>query len=194
MHDVGVLSDHDFHPDEESVRIFHTPDAGVLRFDGEIAITEAIYDGVVLRHYAFADRWFKINVTTDLAGNLVETGDTDRRFAFNCDIATPMEGDGDSIFAVDLVMDVLVRDDASSYLIGDEDEFEEAMERGWLSRAERRGARQGLRDLLEFVERGGLLPWLHELAPFAPCQAPAAPAMERGPVPRRLQPHLRRTW
>lgn len=133
-----MLVDYDFHPDEPTVRIFRTPTSGVLRIDDTIAITEAIYGGVVLRHYSFADRWFKINVTTDLAGNVIETGARRQPFAFNCDIATPMERDGDSTFGVDLFMDVLVRAGAGSFVIGDEEEFEEMSRRRLLSVAEAR--------------------------------------------------------
>jgi hypothetical protein len=53
----GVLADHDFHPDEPTVRIFRTPPAGVLRLDDGVAVSEADYHGTVLRHYAFAGRW-----------------------------------------------------------------------------------------------------------------------------------------
>jgi hypothetical protein len=113
-HHGRVLRDHDFHPDEPTVRIFRTPSPGVLRLDDSVAISQAVYDRVVLRHYAFAEHWFKINVTTDLSGRLTETGDGTRRFAVNCDIATPMEREGDSTFGVDLFTDVLVRQDAIS--------------------------------------------------------------------------------
>ncbi len=89
------------------MRIFRTPSPGVLRLDDDAAISEAVYDGVVLRHYAFAGHWFKVNVTTGLSGCLTETGDVGRRFAVNCDIASPMERDGDSTFGVDLITDVL---------------------------------------------------------------------------------------
>jgi hypothetical protein len=65
-HHGRVLRDHDFHPDEPTVRIFRTPSPGVLRLDDSVAISEAVYDRVVLRHYAFAGHWFKINITTDL--------------------------------------------------------------------------------------------------------------------------------
>ena len=189
-----VLSDYDFHPDEATVRIFRTPTSGVLRLDDETAVTEAIHGDVVLRHYSFAEHWFKINVTTDLAGNLVETGDADLPFAFNCDIATPMEREDDSTYGVDLFIDVLVRADASSYLIGDEGEFEEMLDGGLVSRSEEQGARRGLRQLLALVEQGHLLPWLHEIAPFPPVQPPVALPMERGPVPERLRLQTRRTW
>jgi hypothetical protein len=189
-----VLSDFDFHPDEPTVRIFRTPIPGVLRLEDTIAVTEALYDGVVLRHYSFADRWFKINVTTDLAGNLVETGDADVPFAFNCDIATPMERDGDSTYGVDLFIDVLVGADGSSCVVGDQEEFEEMLDRGLVSRSEERGVRRGLCELLDLVEGGQLLPWLHESVPFGACEPLDAPRMERGPVPERLRPGIRRTW
>ena len=189
-----VLSDYDFHPDEATVRIFRTPTSGVLRIEDQVAITEAIYDDVVLRHYSFADQWFKINVTTDLAGNLVETGAAEAPFAFNCDIATPMERENDSTYGVDLFIDVLVRADTRSYVVGDEAEFEEMLDRGLVSRSEEGGARQGLRELLDLVESGHLLPWLHERAPFLPTQPPVALPMERGPIPERLQVRVRRTW
>lgn len=122
-----VLADHDFHPDEPTVRIFRTPPAGVLRLDDSVAITEADFGGTVLRHYAFAGHWVKVNVTTDRGGRLTETGDCTCRFAFNCDIATPMEREGDSTFAVDLFTDVLVRQDATSCVVTGQDEFGEML-------------------------------------------------------------------
>ena len=189
-----MLSDYDFHPDEATVRIFRTPTSGVLRLEDGIAVTMAVNDDVVLRHYSFAEHWFKINVTTDLAGNLVETGEAEFPFAFNCDIATPMERENDSTYGVDLFIDVLVRSDTRSHVVGDEAEFEEMLDRNLVSRAEGRGARRGLRELLDLVESGHLLPWLLEWAPFTLNQPPLAPPMERGPIPERLQHGIRRTW
>jgi hypothetical protein len=189
-----VLADHDFHPDEPTVRIFRTSSPGVLCLDDSVAISEAAYGEVVLRHYAFADRWFKINVTTDLSGRVIETGDGNHQFAFNCDIATPMERQGHSTFGVDLFTDVLVREDAMSYVIVDQDEFGEMLGRGLLSPAESHGAQSGLRELLELVDERRLLRWLGELAPFGPSQPPRARPMRRGPVPARLRPGIRRTW
>ena len=87
-----------------------------------------------------------------------------------------------------------MRADASSYLIGDEAEFEEMLDRGLVSRSEEQGARRGLGELLDLVERGHLLPWLHETAPFPPLQPPVALPMERGSVPERLQLRTRHTW
>ena len=123
-----------------------------------------------------------------------ETGDADVPFAFNCDIATPMERENDSTYGVDLFIDVLVRADARSHVVGDEAEFEEMLDRGFVSRSEERGARRGLRELLDLVDSGHLLPWLHDRAPFVPCQPPTATPMDRGPIPERQQPGTRRTW
>jgi hypothetical protein len=189
-----VLADHDFHPDEPAVRIFRTLPGGVLRLDDDAAISEADYGGIVLRHYAFAGHWFKVNVTTGLSGRLTETGEEGRRFAVNCDIATPMEREGDSTFAVDLFTDVLVRQDGTSHVVTDRDEFRDMLSRGVISAAEGRGAEHGLWELLELIEAGRLLRWLGELAPFGPCQPPRARPMRRGPVAARLLPGIRRTW
>jgi hypothetical protein len=62
----------------------------MLRFSGDVYVSAGPYDDVLLWHCAFARHWFKINLTTDLAGRIVETGadEPGSRFAFNCDIAT----------------------------------------------------------------------------------------------------------
>jgi len=52
------------------VPVFRTPSAGALRLGDEAAVSEAVHDGVMLRHYAFAGHWFKVNVTTSLSGQL----------------------------------------------------------------------------------------------------------------------------
>ena len=189
-----MLLDHDFHPDEDVVRVFRTPQPGILRLDDEVVVTEVAYDAVVLRHYAFAEHWFKINVTTDLDGDLIETGDAAHQFAFNCDIATPMEREGDSIYAVDLFIDVLIRRDASSFYVGDEDQFVEMAKQNVLSPTERAAATEALSELVHSIETGQLLPWLNDLVPFGPCDPPGAPPMERVEIPERLKPHVRSSW
>ena len=46
-HNAFVLEDYDFHPDEATVRLFRTPDTGVLRLDDEVAVIQVMYDGSV---------------------------------------------------------------------------------------------------------------------------------------------------
>jgi hypothetical protein len=186
--------DYDFHPDEDTVRVFRTPPRGVVRLDDEVAVTEALYDGVVLRHYAFADRWYKINLTIDHQGQPIDTGPAELRFAFNCDIATPMERDGDTTYGVDLFVDVLVMADAATYMVGDEDEFADAVTAEMLSPAEAASARAGLDELLAMIRGNELVEFLDAVAPLGPCDPPIAPPMERAPIPDRLQPRLRSSW
>jgi predicted RNA-binding protein associated with RNAse of E/G family len=51
-----------------------------------------------------------------------------------------MEREGDSTFAVDLFTDVLVREDGTSYVVTDRDEFRDMLSRGVISAAEGRAA------------------------------------------------------
>jgi hypothetical protein len=153
---VVLLRDSDLHPDEATVRVFRTSARGVVRWNDQAVVTAARYGHgvVVLWHYAFADRWFKVNVTTDLDGHLVETGDERLRFAFNCDVATPMRRVGRRVWSVDLFLDVLVRQDTASYAVTDVDQFEAMAAAGVLSDREVSGGRAGLAELIALVEYG----------------------------------------
>jgi hypothetical protein len=192
------VCDFDFHPDEPDVRLFTMPRCGVLRVDERVFVAEVRYGDVVLRHHAFADRWFKINVTTDMQANLVETGPENgpRRFAFNCDIATPMQTDGSAIYAVDLFLDVLVRRDARTHAAYDHDEFDEFVRRGLISAAEASGAQHGLAELLHLIDRGDLMAFLADLYPFGSSAAPPALPAHRVPLSAvpQVHPRVRPTW
>ena len=149
------VRDFDFHPDEDAVRVFTSRPGGVLRLSGDVYVSAARYGDIVLWHYAFARHWFKINLTTDLAGQIVETGDERTgRFAFNCDIATPMRRRGGAVFAVDLFADVLVRADGVTYQVCDLGELDQAHRSGLILPAEARGARSGLAELTGIIEQG----------------------------------------
>jgi len=194
----GMVQDFDFHPYEADVRVCTFPEAGVLRADAEALVCHAAYDQVVLRHYAFADRWFKVNVTTDPDGNLIEVpaGDGRSAYAFTIDIATPMVVAGNATYSVDLDIDVLVRADTVTYVVGDEEAFAESVRLGRFSPGEVRGARLGLADLVSVIERGGLLGLLQDVHPFGPCDVPAALPVLRAPLSAfpQLQPGKRLTW
>jgi predicted RNA-binding protein associated with RNAse of E/G family len=68
------------------------------------------------------------------------------------EIATPMVLGDDAIFAVDLWLDVLVRADGVTHGVYDQDEFDRALARGWLSDREARAASNELRSLVELIE------------------------------------------
>jgi hypothetical protein len=193
---IEPIRDFDFHPDESDVRLFTMPRRGVLRIDERVFVAEVRYGDVVLRHYAFADRWFKINVTTDLEGNLVETGPEEERFAFNCDVATPMHADSDAVYAVDLFLDVLVRRDARTCAATGDEEFEDAVGRALISPTEAFGARHGLTELVELIERGDLLAFLADVCPFGRSAAPPALPERRVSLSDVPQVHrtVRPTW
>jgi hypothetical protein len=192
-----VIRDYDFHPPDD-VRLFPMPKAGVLRFDDEVFVAQVRYGDVVVRHHAWRDHWFKINCTSDLRSRLIETTAPDDvpPFAFNCDIATPMARDGDAVFAVDLWLDVLVRRDGVTRAVYDHEEFDHAITRGWLSAREQAGARAGLDELIDLIDRHALVDFLAELHPFVPTDAPEAPAMERVELSETelLRPGPRASW
>ena len=137
------------------MRVFTSGPGGVLRLSGDAYVSAARYGDIVLWHYAFARHWFKVNLTTDLAGQIVETGDRQSgRFAFNCDIATPMRRGDAAVFAVDLFADVLVRADGVTYQVCDLGELDQAHRSGLILPAEARGARSGLAELTGIIEQG----------------------------------------
>jgi hypothetical protein len=188
MHDGHVtasrIRDYDFHPDEDEVRVFETGPAGVLRFGGDVYVSAGRYGDVVLWHYAFARHWFKVNLTTGLAGQIVETGGDElgSRFAVNCDIATPMRRRGNAVYAVDLFADVLVRADGVSYRVCDLEEFGQARRQRLILPGEADGAARGLAELTAIIERGGLLAFLSRTCPIGPLNPPDASPARRVPL------------
>jgi hypothetical protein len=177
----GPVRDFDFHPDEDEVRVFAVDPGGMLRFDEQTCVYAVRYGDVVLWHYAFARHWFKVNLTTDPDGRIVETGGEDpgARFAFNCDVATPMRRHHAAVYAVDLFADLLVRPDAISYRVGDLDEFGQARRAGLILPGEADGAERGLAELVALVERGELLAFLARAWPIGPLRPPAAVPPDR---------------
>lgn len=165
------MRDFDFHPDEDTVRCFGVPESGVVANDDKVCVTQTrqpelfgtMTDDLVLRHFAFADEWFKINATFDLAGNLIQPGPPGTPFAVNCDIATPMARIGDDVSAVDLFLDVLVRVDGSHW-IADREEFDQALDDGLISPGEARGAEAGLERLISWIDSGRLMSLIHDYA------------------------------
>jgi protein associated with RNAse G/E len=150
---------------------------------------------LVLRHYAFAEEWFKLSATFDLTGNLIQPGPVEDPFAVNCDVATPMMRIGDDIAAVDLVLDVLV-DTNGSYRIVDRDEFDQAVAAGLISPSEARGAEAGLARLVQWIESGRMMSLLMEMSANQAALAPPPLPFERTPIEQTpaVAANTRPTW
>ncbi len=183
---AGPVRDFDFHPDEDDVRVFVTEPDGVLRLGDDVYVSVGRYGDVILWHYAFARHWFKVNLTTGPDGRIVETGGDKpgSRFAFNCDIATPMRRRNTAVYAVDLFADVLVHADGVTYRVCDLEEFQQAPGRGLILPGEARGAQQGLAELTGIIERGELAAFLRQTCPAGPLNPPTASPAERAPLTR----------
>lgn len=154
--------------------MFAVPRSGVLRLDDDAFVSETRFDETVLRHYAFANEWFTVNVTFDGHGHVVETASSPDHpaFAFNCDIATPMRREGDSVYTIDLFADVLVRRNGQTFEIKDEEELEHAVTGGLVSGHEFDSAQLGIERLVGLIESEDLIPFLEAVCPFGPSHAP----------------------
>jgi hypothetical protein len=127
----------------------------------------------------------------------VETGDQQSgRFAFNCDIATPMRHRGDAVFAVGLFADVRVRADSISYQVCDLEELDRARLTGLVLPAEARGDRDGLAELTGIIEQGDLLGFLSRACAIGPLDPPPAAPCRRAPLAQvpLLGTESRRAW
>jgi hypothetical protein len=191
-----VVHDFDFHPEESTVRVFTCE--YVPRLDDDVFVARARYDNIVLHHYAWTSSWFKVNLTTNLSGEIVETPPSPGipPFAFNIDVTTPMQRDGRHVFAVDLFVDVLVRADGLSYVVGDQVQAQQAALAGLISSRELHEAQRSVGELLEIIKCGSLVDLLSQAWPLeAACPGPAPP-MRRVPLAEVpiLVPGVRSTW
>jgi protein associated with RNAse G/E len=172
----------------------------VLRIDENVFVNEAEADGIVLRHYAFADEWFKVNVTIDRGGTVIEPDlappAIPKVFAYNCDISTPMQlGDG-AVYGTDLFLDVLVRKDGVTYEVVDVEEFDQAVADHLISAKEATHARSGLDRLVNLIDGGQLFAFLAAAHPFGPSTAAPMLPVLRAPLDSvpAVQPGRRPTW
>ena len=88
--------------------------------------------------YFYTDRWFNIFAISTADG---------KRKGWYCNVAAPALIDAQQIAQVDLLLDVWVAPDGQT-LILDEDEFTTDLT---MTAEQRRGARQGLQDLLALI-------------------------------------------
>ncbi len=160
----AFLRHHDFHPPEE-VQVFAASMSGLRRWDEKAVVYDVPLDGLMLRHYAFYDRWFAVNCTLERSGAFaMEPGPID--WCFNCDITSPLFSVGKDLYSVDLFLDVLVGPDGRTHVTKDEDDLVHAIENGWLLAEEQAGAQRGLEQLVEIMEGPGLVAFLEQVSSF----------------------------
>lgn len=197
---ADLFNDFDFHPDEPYVRQFQLTPHAILRLDDDAFVSETTSNGIILRHYAFADEWFKINVTIDHTGAIVEPAlsppTIPKSFAYNCDIATPMQRAPNAVYSTDLFLDVLVRLDGTTHEVVDQDEFTQAAADNLISPSEAHQALAALTRLTTLITAGNLYEFLHATHPFGPSSAPHMLPVLRAPTSShpQIQPHERSTW
>ena len=144
------------------------------------------YGETVLRHYSFYHRWYSVNCTLDRKGRFVTEGGL-IDWCFNIDIATPLFTIKDAAYQVDLCLDVLAGQNGKDYIVKDEDEFDHAVQQGWMTGQEQEGARRGLEELLNIIHSGILLDFLDAACPFnameTALQQPPAQKVALGELP-----------
>lgn len=149
----------------DDLTLWTVPAQGIRRWNEEALVYDVGYGGTALRHYAFYHCWYAINCTLDRSGQFV-TEKEPIDWCFNIDIGTPLFTRNNAAYDVDLCLDVLVGPDGREYVVKDEDEFEHAVKQGWVTAQEQEGARSGLKELLNIIQSGALLDFLHTTCPF----------------------------
>lgn len=156
---------HDLHVPAD-VRVFPVAARCIRRWDESTFVYDVIIGDIVLRHYAFAGRWFAINCTFDLTGRFVtECTEADFAWCFNCDICTPLFSIDRNLYSVDLCLDLLVAPDGR-YTVKDQDEFAHASSVGWFTEEEQRNATTGVEELVDIIRGVGLSLFLDNICSF----------------------------
>jgi len=115
-----------------------------VTFDGRTVLER----GFPITYFEFVGKWYTIVKIRNPGGE--HTG-------YYCDIVMPPRRVGDWIEITDLFLDLWVSPDLR-YRILDEDELEEALQRGWITRQLYAKARLELRKLIRTVEKGKFPP------------------------------------
>lgn len=114
---------------------------GSFREEVRHKLLGTIHAGTVSREYFWTDRWYSVFRFGSASGDLL---------SFYCNINTPVKYDSETISFIDLDIDVLVSPDYS-YRVLDEDEFVAHSTLYGYTLETRRGAREGLEEVLRLI-------------------------------------------
>jgi predicted RNA-binding protein associated with RNAse of E/G family len=117
-----------------------------VTYDGEVVLTA----GFPIVYFELMGKWFNVVKVRDLQG---------RHTGYYCDIATPPQllKDG-TVELTDLFLDLWVSPNLR-YKVLDEEEFESALRRGWITKQLYTRAKKELGKLVDAVERGRFPPY-----------------------------------
>ncbi len=151
----------------EDIRLFRVKTENVKLWNEQVLVFDVRNDNYnsILRNYSFYDKWFEINCTFDMKGNLLpENGPIE--WSFNCDICSPCFSFENNIYNIDLELDVLVNPNGKDFIIIDEEDFKDEIKRNNITSFEEKGALAGLSNLIEIIKSGGLINFLNDIYPF----------------------------
>jgi len=144
------------HEDTETlVSAFYDPDLPRPLMAGDEVILEGTFAGI---SYNFWDKWY----------NVISVYDKDLEFkGYYSDILTPIQKTWTLVTATDLFLDLFVFPDGS-WKVVDEDEFEEALEKGLMDEGIARYARTAIEEISARAESGDWPPEIVKRVPGDP--------------------------
>lgn len=144
------------HEDGEAlVSAFYDPDLPRPLKAGEEIIVERTFAGI---SYNFWDQWY----------NVISVFDADLEFkGYYSDILTPVQKTWTLVTTTDLFLDLFVFPDGRSVVV-DEDEFEEALERGLMDEGIARNARAAMEEISARAKAGDWPPDIVKRVPADP--------------------------
>ena len=144
-----------FEDNEVLVSAFYDPDLPRPLTAGDEVILEGTFSGI---SYNFWDKWY----------NVISVYDEDLEFkGYYSDILTPIQKTWTLVTATDLFLDVFVFPDGR-WTVVDEDEFEDALDRGLMDEGIARNAREAVAEISERAEAGDWPPAIVNKVPSDP--------------------------
>ncbi len=140
---------------EVLVSAFYDPDLPRPLAAGDEVILEGTFAGI---SYNFWDKWY----------NVISVYDADLNFkGYYSDVMTPVQKTMTRVTATDLFLDVFMFPDGR-WKVVDEDEFEEALEKGLMDEGIARNAREALSEITRLAEAGKWPPDIVNKVPKEP--------------------------
>jgi predicted RNA-binding protein associated with RNAse of E/G family len=137
------------------VSAFYDPNLPSPLMAGDDVIVEGVFSGI---SYNFWDRWY----------NVISVYDSDLEFkGYYSDILTPVQKTWTLVTTTDLFLDLFMYPDGR-WMVVDEDEFEEALEKGLMDEGIARNARAAIEEISSMAKAGEWPPEVVKRVPGDP--------------------------